>query len=185
MNKYNLIALSCLALGSSLLNAGLIDVKVKITAAVQNCIGGEGSTIECKQVVNAIGDPASIPLKELTIQPLDLSKPSADLALPVTPGTRTAYSFVPSSGDLAGKTVYLVFENVEQRRGTKDFGKQVNKMYRHVLGVDKPDVWIEVGSVDIEKLSWPFELNVNGTLTSQNEKFFLGKGTISKTAPAS
>lgn len=176
MNTFKLLALASAALIGSSASA-VFDINMKITAAVQTCVGGE--KIECKQVVNAIGQVVKMPLKDLKIQDLDLSKGQQDLSLPVVPGARTAYSFVPKEGELAGKTVVLAFDNVAQRPGTKDYGKMVVKMYRHAKGVDAQDEWTEVGDISIEKLSWPFTMKQDGTFMSQDKPFFLGQKQIS------
>jgi len=151
---------------------------MKITAAVQTCVGGE--RIECSQVVNAIGDAVQIPLKILNAQQIDLSKARQQLGLPIIPGTRAAYSFISAQGELAGKMVYVLFDNEVQRPGTKDFGKLVVTVNRHVKGVDPADQWFEVGRIVIEKLEWPFNVQQDGTFTTQDSQFLLGTKTVSK-----
>ncbi len=180
MTRYMLLILTGSALGVSSIQAALFDLKLNIRVAIQSCTGVKGGPkTKCRQVVNAIGDKVNIPLSQLKIQPLDLSQPDQDLVLPVTAGTRTAYSFVPSQGyDLAGKTVYLVFDNVAQRPGTKDFGKMVIKMYRNVKNVDQEGSWTEVGNLNFGNLNMPFSVKPDGTFTAQDTQFLLGQTVI-------
>ena len=49
------------------------------------------------------------------------------------------------------------------------------KVYRHIEGVDAADQFSNIGSIDINKLTWSFDAKPDGTLSTQNENFFLGK----------
>ncbi len=173
MNKYNLLALTFVALSGSIAHA-VFDMTAKFSVGVQTCVGG--GSVDCKQVINAVDvGKLTIPLKTLKIEPIDLSTGIVNVELPVGPGGRTAYSLVPSTGDSAGKTVHLVFENVPQRAGTKDYGKLMIKVYRHIQGIDIADQFSNIGSITIEKLSFPFNAKPDGTLSTQDQNFFLGK----------
>ncbi len=180
MTRYMLLILTGSALCISSAQATIFDLKLDMRVAIQTCAGGVkgGPKTKCRQVINAIGDKVNIPLSQLKIQSLDLSQPDQALALPVTAGTRTAYSFVPSQGELAGKTVYLVFDNVAQRAGTKDFGKMVIKMYRNVKDVDQEGAWTEVGNLNFGNLNMPFSVKPDGTFLTQDTEFLLGQKLI-------
>lgn len=177
MKNYKLLALSSLVLSIIPTDAAIFDIKLNLKIGVQTCTGGE--KVDCKQVINAIGETVKIPLSELTIQPLDLTQANQDLRIPLTVGTRTAYSFVPSTGELAGKTIYLVFDNVVQRPGSQHFGKVIIKVYRHIKGVDAERTWLEVGNISLENISLPFEVSSDATFKTGQSTFNLGR-TLTK-----
>lgn len=184
MNKYNLLALTAIALSASMAHAVLdVNLNVKMSIGVQTCVGG--GTIQCQQSINATDTgKLTIPVKSLNAQAIDLSKGTLDLNLPLVPGMKTAYKLVPSTGDSAGKTVYLVFENAVQAAGSKDYGKLIMKVYRHVEGVDIANQFANLGSISIKQLALTFDAKPDGTLSTQDEKFFLGKTVMNKTEEA-
>jgi hypothetical protein len=180
MKKFSIVPITSLILSGSLAYGAIfdIDLDIKITAAIQTCVGGE--KIECKQVVNAIGETVKIPLSSLKIEKLDLSQATQNLKIPVIAGSKTAYSFITPGGDLAGKIIYLVFDNVAQRPGTKDFGKMVIKMYRHIKDVDKEESWTEVGNIAIENLNWSFSVTPEAVFKTGNKIFNLTQALPSR-----
>lgn len=162
---------------------GVFDIQANfiVKTAVENCISsGAGSTkIQCSQVINAIGQSVDLPttvLKEA--QSIDLSKNEQLLEIPLTSGKKKVYKFTPQQGELAGKTVYIAFDNLVKKPGDKDFGIVVIKMYRYVQDVDTPVKWTEFGSIKIPALMWKFRVTPQAVFTSGLEEFTLGKKDI-------
>jgi len=168
----NILKLSVATLAFfSALTAGVTDINVEVgPITVQTCVNTAGG---CSQVVNAIGDVISIDASKLKVENLGSISAARklELQLPTQPGTYTSYSFSPTAGELQGKKILVIFDNVAQRAGTKDFGKNIVKIYRQIDG-DKANQWVEVGSLSSPKpaASYTFDLASNGTLTTTNQK---------------
>lgn len=114
-------------------------------AAVQNC----GEYSECNQyVLNAIGQSAkfTIPADKIVALGTITGDKEVTVILPKVPGTQTAYSFKPTSGNSRNQLVTVVFDNKVQLPGTRNFGKTEIKVYRR-LAQDPTIKWTEIGNI--------------------------------------
>jgi len=140
--KYIILFMCALLIGG--LNPSLKAGDSKTTkTAVVDCAGAASA---CTAVVNAVGDVISYDVTGET--PKFLGKISQEKKIsvdfPQVPGTKTLYSLVPGTGESQGKLIYVLFDNVIQRPGSKDFGKTVIKIYRQFTG-EPATQWTEVG----------------------------------------
>ncbi len=141
-----------------------------------------------KGKTNAIGDTVIIDVRKL---PKTSLIPEGKTAieeeqfqwLPLPPkGGIKVYSFIPSEGELADKTIYLAFDDVVSRPGSRLGGKTFIRILRQVEG-DAPDKWLEAGELEgfSRPTKWPFTLMPDGTLVTiygkdkRRVEFKLGK----------
>jgi hypothetical protein len=162
---------------------GIFDIQANfiVKTGVLNCTGSaEGNTkIQCNQVINAIGQSVDLPPAVLKdAQHINLATIEQTLEIPVTPGRKKVYKFIPQQGELTGKTVYIAFENVVKKPGEKDFGTLVIKMYRYVQDIDAPGKWTEFGNLKIPTIAWRFSVSPDAIFTSGPDEFTLGKKDI-------
>lgn len=128
--------------------------------AVLNC--GAGGV--CDQVVNAIGEPIKLNIPEYKIESLGTisSESKVEVTLPKEPGTQTAYSFTPTTGESKGQVVMIVFDNIRQKPGTRLFGKSLIRIYRRFT-TDLRSTWYELGKIEYAGL---LNKEVEGNLTA-------------------
>lgn len=147
-SRNSLLALIALVSTPCALWAG--TTKTVNKTAVVTC-GDEAIT--CTATVNAIGDAIEIDISGLDVTDLGTigKAETKDIVLPSTAGTQTVYKFTPTTGESANELTYIIFDNIEQRIGTRLHGKTLIKIYRrfaYELG-DKKAPWIEVGKIEI------------------------------------
>ena len=118
---------------------------------VVNC-GDEA--LDCSGVINAIGDPMIIDTQAIGITDLGIIKGAADekqeIVVPATEGSRTVYSLTPTAGESANEKINIVFDNIEQRPGTRLYGKTLIRVYRRFAKEADPAPWIEVGKIEVD-----------------------------------
>jgi hypothetical protein len=117
--------------------------------AVLNC--GAGGV--CDQVVNAIGDQIKLNIPDHKIISLGTisSEKKVEITLPKDPGMQIAYSFTPTTGESKGQVVMILFDNIQQKPGTRLFGKSVIKVYRRFTS-DPRSTWYELGRIQYNGL---------------------------------
>lgn len=113
--------------------------------AITDCSGEQSN---CSAVVNAIGDV--IKFDALSMTPKFLGKitqeKTVDIDLPEKQNSKMLYSLIPSSGESAGKLIFVLFDNVTPKIGSRHEGKTDIKVYRQFMG-DRPTQWTEVGEI--------------------------------------
>ncbi|MBA3751230.1 hypothetical protein H0X06_00295 [Candidatus Dependentiae bacterium] len=130
---------SCIAPEKGTCSVSLRDTK-KGSERTASCTASEGA--HCKIVLNAILEVPRIDLKTMKVQSLGtiLKDTSFEVDLPHKENESSAFSFTPSTGDLAHKEIHVVVHKVKNAPGTRLFGKTLLQMYRLVAG-DKPNDW--------------------------------------------
>ena len=113
---------------------------------VASCTG-EGAA--CRSVVNAIGDAVTIDVSKYPVTALGTisQDKSIDIDLPQIPGSQKVYSVKFTSGESAGKIIYIVFDNIPTKAGTRLAGKTQIKIYRRFED-QKPNAWTEIGTIE-------------------------------------
>lgn len=166
------------------LQAGLLDVDLKLQLGVTTCTGG-GSN--CSVTINAMGDTIELDVTKLPVK--ELGTISQDkvikLALPQEENERVVYSYIPSEGELSGKKIYLTLENRPQAPGTRLAGKTVIKLYRQIEG-DKVTQWIDVGEITSQAKEGlpvnelPFMFKAGGNIETENPSKKAPDGSFEK-----
>ncbi len=112
--------------------------------AVQPC----GAGAACEQTINAIADVEifAIPRDKFTSLGTITEDRTVNVVMPKEPGTQTAYSFIPSTGESKDKVIDIVFAHKIQKPGTRLFGKSVVKIYRR-FSTDPKDSMTEIGTI--------------------------------------
>jgi hypothetical protein len=151
MNYIKLATLSVVALLSSMasLSAGG-GVKIgHILVGVVTCTGGNSNcSITQTTGVNAIGDPFTMnPVKATPIHLGTIDQETLkSLTLPENVDGHTLYSFIPSKGELAGKTIYLALrKDPKVRRGLAHEGETPVEILRFVQGGNPAKEWFRMG----------------------------------------
>ncbi len=149
----NIVALIVVLLSSVLITAK----SDKSKTAVVSC-GAE--TVECTAVVNAIGDPIEIDVSKYKVDDLgtitqEKQEKKVTVTLPVEPGSQTVYSLTPSIGESKDKKIFIVFDNIKHRPGTRLFGKTQVKIYRRFAD-EKATQWIEAGKIEVHEKQLPY-----------------------------
>ena len=131
----------------------VISAESNAKTAVANC-GAE--TIKCEAVVNAIGDQVEIDVSKYSVIDLGTitTEKTVDILLPKSVGMQTVYSLTPTTGESKGAKIFIVFDNLKQRPGTRLFGKTLVKIYRRFATEPKTS-WIEVGSIVVNQKELP------------------------------
>ncbi len=98
----------------------------KTQTVVTNCTGTKST---CTARIGAIGEVRFFDISayqgKITALGKITSKQNVTVNLPQNPNEATVYSFTPSSGELAGDLIYVIFENVPQAPGTATANKTV------------------------------------------------------------
>lgn len=161
----------------SLIGGTKIDVKAIIS--VVSCTGPH-ATCPITSTINApaftcCGNPTEQKVNALGSITTDLQ---ANLVVPQKAGERSLYSFAPSEGELAGKTIYIGLERQPKRPGTRHADVNRVEVYRHVTGESLE--WKRVGILS-SKTELPstisFTFKADGDATTEanpNVTFDLG-----------
>ncbi len=125
---------------------GLLANSDNSKTVLQPC--GQNSQCEQTVVLNAIGETMTltIPSNQITSLGLITQEKKVTLTLPKEPGTQTAYSFTPTTGESKGQLVTIAFDNKRQRPGTRLAGKTLMRIYRRFAS-DPAGTWVEIGKM--------------------------------------
>ena len=130
-----------------------VNVDIKAIIGVSTCTGGNATCNVNQTLLNAVGDPFIVKptAKEATPLGTISSEKIVELALPSNVDGYTLFSFSPSEGDLAGKTVYLALRlSAKGRIGTRFPGFYPVELFRLVEGQNPEKDWLRAGQFRVE-----------------------------------
>jgi hypothetical protein len=137
------------ALQAALLSIGGVyaDKVDNRKTGVSNC--GE-KAVDCSVTIHGAGDVLLIDTSKEPVVALNEidSEKTETVKLPDEIGTQTVYSFTPKTGESAGKLIYIAFNNIKPKVGTRYEGKTLLKVYRH-FETDAKLQWTEMGKIVI------------------------------------
>lgn len=180
MNKllYSIITFAALCSTGQGFAGGLggTNITVRAGLSLANCIGNSPNC-SSNVTLNAVGENEIIDVKKYKVTSFGDIKDDTkvDLEIPVEKNTQKIYSFKPTQGELAGKMIYLAFDNIPPRLGSIASGKVAVKMYSQNES-QKANEWTDVGNMTFdqaaagEKLTQPFTIKPDGTLVSYDPK---------------
>ncbi len=178
------------ALLGSILTGMALNAETHVTNIIQYCTG-DSAICRQKGRVNAIGDVVNIDVSKYPVKALGkiTEEKLMTLALPEKEGEKVIYSFIPTVGDFAGQLVYVVFDYLVARPGSRIAGKSTVMLYRSLEGA-KATQWTEIATITMlakdVKLQ-PIEVTVkpDGTgvwidpQTNKPEIFLIGRKDFS------
>lgn len=146
------------------------QVNVDVTALIQvSTCTGKNATCPVTGTINAIGETAIIDVSKFNVEDLGAieTEKKVTIDLPVKKNGMTVVSFTPTKGELAGKKIFLAFDYIDPRLGSRFVGQNVIKIYRR-LEDEKADQWIEVGNLRGKdtRATWEFTAKPEGTLVT-------------------
>ncbi len=136
--------------GAALVTSMIMGIEITantVTNIILQCTG-DSQVCTQKAKLNAIGEEVKIDVSKYP--PTFLGKISEEealtLAMPEKQGEMVVYSFIPTAGDFAGQLVYIVFNYLVSRPGTRLAGKSVITAYRRPESA-KPTDWTEIATL--------------------------------------